>query len=543
MKLYHLAAITILSLMIIWNMASSQITQEWLARYSYGAGQAKALSLDDSGNIFITGNSASDIATIKYSPEGDTLWVSRFAGGGNDFEQVYDIQADHEGDVIIGLTAKYFVGQGLSKDFVTIKYHGEDGAENWVNIWENPYAPDNDDDPHDVEVDAANMVYVTGRVFHGSSSTPAGTGFDWLTMCYWPHGLVHWEERWDGNISGDRADEVEVTPDGVTFVVGSTYRSGYYELRIVKYDWYGGDWERYYDAYGYQPYGRLAIDSLQNSYVAAAIGIAGSKELFVLKYDSLGTLEFESTYSFPESEDNVPISIVTDSQGYPIVLCEISLESGGSRTHIIKYNPDGDTLWTATPNPGSTWQHPSAIALDEQDNIYITGSLGLYDVMKFGPDGEMLWEVGIEGASSFGGVDIEIDDYNNIYVLGGIGMDFGTVKFSQNTGIEDEQIASHPAEFALYGNHPNPFNPMTAISFNLPVASEVRLDVFDINGRNVGARRASPLSGSGTTPTTGFYPAGTHQITFDGSGISSGIYIYRLTAGDFNGVGKMVLMK
>ncbi|TKJ42217.1 hypothetical protein CEE37_00645 [candidate division LCP-89 bacterium B3_LCP] len=85
--------------------------------------------------------------------------------------------------------------------------------------------------------------------------------------------------------------------------------------------------------------------------------------------------------------------------------------------------------------------------------------------------------------------------------------------------------------------HPNPFNPTTAINFVLPVASLVKLDVFDINGRKVN------LSGSGATPTTGFYSAGSHQITFNGTGLPSGIYIYRLTAGDFTGTGKMVLMK
>ncbi|MFH1733954.1 MAG: T9SS type A sorting domain-containing protein, partial [bacterium] len=77
----------------------------------------------------------------------------------------------------------------------------------------------------------------------------------------------------------------------------------------------------------------------------------------------------------------------------------------------------------------------------------------------------------------------------------------------------------------------------TTITFDLPVAAEVRLDVFDINGRNVS------LSGSGTTPTTGLYAPGTHSITFDGSGLASGIYLYRLEAGNYTASGKMVLMK
>ncbi len=79
--------------------------------------------------------------------------------------------------------------------------------------------------------------------------------------------------------------------------------------------------------------------------------------------------------------------------------------------------------------------------------------------------------------------------------------------------------------------YPNPFNPTTVISFQLPVASKVRLDVFDITGRNVEARRAVP------------YLPGSHSINFDASHLASGIYFYRIEAGDFSAVRKMVLMK
>ncbi|TKJ42107.1 hypothetical protein CEE37_00060 [candidate division LCP-89 bacterium B3_LCP] len=91
----------------------------------------------------------------------------------------------------------------------------------------------------------------------------------------------------------------------------------------------------------------------------------------------------------------------------------------------------------------------------------------------------------------------------------------------------------NPTDYALIGNYPNPFNPSTVISFQLPVANWVKLDVFDINGRRVGVNLVS----------TRQYNAGTHQITFDGSNLASGIYIYHLTAGEFTTTGKMVLMK
>jgi len=97
-----------------------------------------------------------------------------------------------------------------------------------------------------------------------------------------------------------------------------------------------------------------------------------------------------------------------------------------------------------------------------------------------------------------------------------------------------------PTEFALLGAYPNPFNPTTTISFALPEAARVRLDVFDINGRNVGVAPCGYPEGE---HRGSLLQPGTHAITFDGSHLSSGIYIYRLQAGDYRASGKMALIK
>ncbi len=88
-----------------------------------------------------------------------------------------------------------------------------------------------------------------------------------------------------------------------------------------------------------------------------------------------------------------------------------------------------------------------------------------------------------------------------------------------------------PANYTLKQNYPNPFNPNTVISYQLPVAGLTNLSVYDVRGRKVAELVESVQS------------AGTHEITFDGSGLPSGIYLYRLTAGSFTACGKMVLMK
>lgn len=88
-----------------------------------------------------------------------------------------------------------------------------------------------------------------------------------------------------------------------------------------------------------------------------------------------------------------------------------------------------------------------------------------------------------------------------------------------------------PADISLEQNYPNPFNPSTVISYQLPESSEVRLEVFDMAGRLV------------TTLVDGQVEAGSHNVTFDGSNLSSGVYLYRFQAGEVNLTRKLTLIK
>ncbi len=105
------------------------------------------------------------------------------------------------------------------------------------------------------------------------------------------------------------------------------------------------------------------------------------------------------------------------------------------------------------------------------------------------------------------------------------------------------ESAGLPAAFALTGAYPNPFNPTTTIRFELPVAGMVKLEVFDLHGRHTGTRHTLSLPNVGFGESDLQLQPGTHEITFDGSGLPSGIYFLRLTAGNYMAVQKMVLMK
>jgi flagellar hook assembly protein FlgD len=93
-----------------------------------------------------------------------------------------------------------------------------------------------------------------------------------------------------------------------------------------------------------------------------------------------------------------------------------------------------------------------------------------------------------------------------------------------------------PKSFVLHQNKPNPFNPATEIAFTLPSPSHVKLDVFNILGQNV------------TTLIDGYRPAGDHTVTWEGRDdnggpAASGVYFYRIEAGNFTKCKKMLLLK
>jgi hypothetical protein len=98
------------------------------------------------------------------------------------------------------------------------------------------------------------------------------------------------------------------------------------------------------------------------------------------------------------------------------------------------------------------------------------------------------------------------------------------------TGVADETPL--PKKFALQGNYPNPFNPTTRIVFDLPKATTVSLTIYNA----LGAEVAEVLDQAVFEP-------GTHEVSFNGANLASGIYFYRMRTPEFNSVKKMVLLK
>jgi hypothetical protein len=139
---------------------------------------------------------------------------------------------------------------------------------------------------------------------------------------------------------------------------------------------------------------------------------------------------------------------------------------------------------------------------------------------------DLLWNVrvsdGVDTLAVSSDYDIDSNTFTPIY---------RAITLTNSASVNNEVVAGLPEKFDLKPNYPNPFNPSTRISFDLPESAEVRLTVFDVLGRQVATLVNQPMK------------AGSHTVNFDAQRLASGVYIYRLEAGSFSMTRNMMLIK
>jgi hypothetical protein len=505
---------------------SSSGNSQWLSNYNWRsntADEASAIDVDQSGNVYVTGASwdsttGFDYATIKYDNTGDSTWISRYDGPRNDIDQARDIAVDNSGNVYV--TGRS-MGNGDEFDITTIKYDSN-GGEDWVRSIDGP--SNGEADANALEIDNSGNVYVTGKSWNG-------TNFDYATIKYSSTGTELWASVYNGTASGDDianavrrfsvgediGTDLALDDSGNVYVTGS----GGGDYVTIKYSDIGDIiWTITYNGTGndYDTATAIEVDPSGNVYVTGtSMGTTSWFDYVTIKYVPVILYHDYGVISLSAPPDTV----FSDSTYTPMATVRnFGNSTADSFDVIATINGYADTQkvyslppFTSTSVSFQSWTVPSP-----------DSTLYLFTACTYFPqDNNVLNDC----------------DQKNIFAV-----TFNPVGVEEE---ENDEYRTRNIEFRLNQNHPNPFHKLTAISYQIPHTPlpdrqagfnkggqrgiPVKLEIYDLTGRLV-----EILVDEHQDP-------GVYQVEWDGKNQTTGMYIYRLKAGDNTSTRKLILLR
>jgi hypothetical protein len=489
------------------------------------------------GETWSFGAGMTDFYLVKTDSQGDTLWTRTY--GGSNYDDALSVQQTTDGGYIVaGLT--YSFGAGGGGDFYLVRTDSQ-GDTLWTRI----YGGSSDD--------AASSVQQTndgGYIVAGGTMSFGAGDYDFYLVKTGSHGDTLWTRTYGGN-SYDYANSVQQTDDEGYIVAGCTYSfgAGSYDCYLVKTDSQGDTlWTRTYGRSDYD-FAWSVQQTTDGGYIVAGgtgwSSGAGSDDCYLVKTDSQGDTLWTRTYGGGYGEEALSVQQTIDG-GYIMAGYTTSFE-GYSDFYLVKTGPDippappgpfermipADSstapeaqiqfAWTRSVDPNGDdvtyllhFESPTYLFPDPHDSTTTDTSIVIEIPIPVDPLDEIhefRWTV----HATANGDTVEASNSVGIF-------------YFDVPGAADEGLSTLPKEFTLNAS-PNPFNPSTVITYSIPTANRVSLRVFDLLGREV------------VKLYDGFAEAGDHRIIFDGSGLASGVYLYRLQAGGFVQAKKMVLIK
>jgi uncharacterized delta-60 repeat protein len=547
MKKSLLVGLSFLLTGFINNIA--QVDTAWVKRIDGPLNSSDAglkILVDENGFVYVGCFIAKtpgfgDAAVIKYSPNGDTLWLRYYNNPFNNGSTVHDMQIDNDGNIII---TGQCGGTSLA-DYFTMKLD-----TNGNTLWTERY------DEGDMDASQAMIVDNAGNIFITGTSWKINQSNNFLTIKYTPDGDTLWSYMWAGTENAsDVAKDIELDSYGNVVIAGTTdWYWGTGDYVTIKLNPAGDTvWVRKYDSpeHAHEYLKALVIDNQDNIYVTGDIYKTGCNyNIVTIKYNAYGDTVWTRRYNGAGNGDDKVYAMEIDSEGN-IYLTGSSFVSGnGIDCLTMKYSSDGVLMWAKTYDEYS--YHPdgaTALALDNSGNVYVTGSASTsssniaYLTIKYDNDGNEKWVTKYDGPG-YNGQDfassVFVDNSGYVYITGSstgvtTGNDVATIKYSQVPNNVDETFRDLPSQFELSQNYPNPFNPSTKISWQSPVGSHQTLKVFDVLGNEI------------ATLVDDYKSAGNYEVEFNPTSsarnLVSGIYFYQLKAGEFIQTKKMILLR
>ena len=530
-------------LLIVSGSVFAQVQSVWTKRFNgptNSADDAKFVAVDRNGFVYVGGViprllGYPDFAVIKYDQNGDTAWVRYHNSPVNRGGTLHGLAVDRFGNVIVTGASD---GANYT-DFATVKYDA-DGNQ----LWEKRY------DGGDIDAAEALAVDESGNIFVTGSSSRVYESDDYLTIKYAPNGDTLWSRRFAGQDgSMDISTAMAIDKLGNITVTGTRdWRYGTVDYLTLKYAGFGTlMWGQRYNgpANGHDYARAIAVDDGGNVYVTGDSYTNTNPDIATIKYSANGDSLWVQRYNGPANSDDRVGAIAVDSSGNVVVVGTSSVSGTGFDFLTVKYNSSGVEQWVRTYAGYLNYTDAAtSLAIDEFGNVYVTGMIASsstnkdFATIKYDSDGSQKWVITYDGPGNSEDIanGICVDTSGYVYVTGssqgaGTGSDFTTIKYRQTSVGVGEDPHDIPGVFELYQNYPNPFNPSTTIRYDLSHSSFVTLTVCSTLGKQVAQLVKEQQQ------------AGYHDVVFRGDPLASGVYFYRLDAGSFTSVKKLLLLR
>jgi hypothetical protein len=385
--------------LLLLTTALAAHAQSWTNQFDGAANVgdfARAMVVDNSGNVIITGTSDAiaglwDCVTIKYSASGVPLWTNRY-GSPNGYDEPAGIVVDAAGNTFLAVN----VG-------AIIKYSSA-GLPLWTNLdllGQGGFTA--------VALDGGGNVCVTG----------GDTTASFLTVKYSNNGLPLWTNRYNAPDGTGVAKRIKVDSND-NVIVGGDSNGINYDYFTIKYSGSGvGLWTNVLAVTGISVLGGLVVDGQGNVLVTGANGADGvptTLDVLTMKYSSTGILMWTKRFNGPANDEDVPAGVAVDDGGNVFVA---GSSSAGGLPHCltIKYSGTGIPLWT-NYYTGPFGSGASAVAVDQSGNVFVAG--GNFDTIAYSNSGLPLWTNRYNDAFRGSATAIAVDRAGNVIATGSL---------------------------------------------------------------------------------------------------------------------------
>ena len=463
--------------------------------------------------------------------------------GGTGNEKGFAIQQTNDsGYIAVGYSTR-------SSSEIIAKVYAVKTLSNGDTVWTRTYGGGSDDYGYDVR-----QTNDSGYCIAGYTSSFGSGGSDVYLVKTNSAGNQVWSKTYGGT-SSEFGYAMEQTSDSGFVIVGQTYSYGVggADIYLIKTNAFGDTlWTRTYGGASYDV-AYSVQQTNEGGYILTgwtySFGTAG--DIYLVKTNSTGDTLWTKVYGGNDADWGNSVVQTADS-GFIIAGWTSSYGAGSEDCYLIKTNSQGDTVWTKTF--GGAAKDRAYAVRQTDDGGYITAGLTAsygngqtdYYLIKTDANGNFLW------SRTFGKIDFDeaygmdltsdggfVTTGTSYTVVTPFSYDLSIVKTNSSglVGIFERTIADIPQQYQLFQNYPNPFNPSTTIRYSVPVASSVRIKIYNMLGQEI------------ISLVEGFQPAGEYEVPFNANGLSSGVYFYRMEAAagygerTFTSVRKFVLLK